>query len=477
MSSMHRRIFTFSISALAAMLCGCTVGPDYQRPSIPVPQSYKEIHTADWQKAQPADLFPKGQWWLVFNDPALNSLESQLNISNQNIKAAAAQYQQALALVQEARAAYFPSLSVNASSMQQVTGSAPNSGPIGSGNSDSSNVNQISLAASWEADLWGNVRRNVEANVAGAQISQAQLAAARLSAQASLAQFYFQLRGVDSDHQLLAATVKSDQKILTLTKEEFKNGTASMEDIVQARSQLENAQSLLINLGINRGQYEHAIAVLIGKAPADLSLPYHPFFGAPPVIPATLPSALLERRPDIAAAERGMAQANAQIGVAIAAYYPTLTLSPEASMQSINNFFRSPFYSWSVGPLLAQTLLDGGLRSATTAAARANYNATVAQYRQTVLAAFQNVEDNLVSVRVLKSQGVVQNKAAKDAEIALQLTLNQYQFGTASYINVLTSQVAAYNAEKSAVDITTLRMVSTVELINALGGGFVAPNA
>src|SRR3990167_7027091 len=191
-----KNFLLLSISTLTVMLCGCTVGPDYQRPSIPVPQSYKEIHTADWQKAQPADLFPKGQWWLVFNDPTLNSLESQLNISNQNIKAAAAQYQQALALVQEARAAYFPSLSVNASSMQQVTASASNFGSIGSGNSDSSNVNQISLAASWEADLWGNVRRNVEANVAGAQISQAQLAAAKLSAQASLAQFYVQLRGV-----------------------------------------------------------------------------------------------------------------------------------------------------------------------------------------------------------------------------------------------------------------------------------------
>lgn len=469
-----KNIFILFLISVAGFLSSCTVGPDYHRPSIPVPESYKEAK--NWQAAKPADLAPQGQWWLIFNSKTLNLLESQLNISNQTIVSAAAQYQQALFIVQEARAAYYPTLSLNASVIQQVT-SSPGFGGVGNFNNNnnnnaSTNVTQFSANGAWQADLWGNVRRTVEGDIAAAESSKAQLASARLTAQASLAQFYFELRGVDSDKKLLTQTVAADKGILALTKNLLHDGVDSMVNVVQARAQLETDQALLINLGINRGQYEHAIAVLIGEAPAQLSLPYNPFFGKPPVIPAQLPSQLLQRRPDIATAERNMAAANAQIGVAISAYFPTLNFSPVAMMQTLQGITSSPLYSWSVGPSLAQILFDGGLRSATTAAARANYNAVVATYRQTVLAAFQNVEDNLLAVRVLKSQAVMQNKAAKDSVLALNLTVNQFKAGTASYPTVLTAQLNAYSAEKSAVDVTTLRMTSTVALIAAFGGGF-----
>lgn len=472
-----KNIFKLATFTFTILLTACVVGPDYHRPPVAVPTAYKETRAKDWCVAKPADLNDRGQWWETFHEPTLNSLESQLNISNQNIAAAQAQYKQARALVDQARAAYFPTLSASATLVRQktvmpasVTASGLNSvnGPA--------TTHTAGLDASWEPDIWGSTHRSVEANIAAAQSSAAQLAATRLSAQASLAQYYFELRGVDSDKQLLDATVKGDQKILQLTQDRYKHGVAALSDVVQARSQLENAQALAINVGINRAQYEHAIAVLIGKTPAELSLPNKPFFGTPPTIPPQLPSQLLERRPDIAAAERTMAQANAQIGVAIAAYYPNLSFAPTAYVQNngYNNWFSMPLLSWAVGPTLAETLFDGGLRSANTAAARANYEATVAQYRQTVLAAFQDVEDNLASLRVLKSQAVVQNAAASDAKLALQLEINQYKAGTVAYSDVLTSQINAYNAEKSAVDVTTLRMTSTVGLIKALGGGWHA---
>jgi NodT family efflux transporter outer membrane factor (OMF) lipoprotein len=398
-----------------------------------------------------------------------------LNINNQNIIAANAQYRQARAIVDEARAGYFPTLSASLSVIRQYqsgSGSFSSSSSSSSSGAVTTTNNQASLNASWEPDIWGSVRRTVEADLSAAQSSEAQLAATRLSAQASLAQYYFELRGVDSDRELLDKTVKDDKKSLQLTLNRFHQGTGSKVDVLQARTQLEDAQALAINLGITRGQYEHAIAVLIGKAPADLSMSYRPFHGLPPLIPAQLPSQLLQRRPDIAAAERTVSQANAQIGVAIAAYFPTLTFTPAAAVQSFSNWFTQPIYSWSIGPVLAETLFDGGLRAATTRAARANYDATVAQYRQTVLSAFQDVEDNLVSLHVLKAQAVVQNQAARDAESTLALVINQYKAGTASYTDVIVQQIIVYNAEKAAVDVTTLRMTSSVGLIKALGGGW-----
>lgn len=466
-----RKIFYLFILLTDMTLSGCTVGPDYHRPSMPVPTSFKEAHTKNWNKATPADLFQRGKWWTVCHSPTLNALETQLTVNNQNIIAADAQYRQARALVDEARASYFPTLNTSLSSTRQYQGS--NTSSSGSSKSASTTTNnQANLNASWELDTWGSTRRTVEATVAAAQSSEAQLAATRLSAQAALAQYYFELRGVDSDRELSNKTVKDDKKALQLTLNRLHQGTGSMVDVVQARSQLENAEALDIHLNIIRGQYEHAIAVLIGKAPADFSLPSNPFYGLPPHIPLQLPSALLQRRPDIAAAERKMAQANAQIGVAIAAYFPTLTFSPTASVQSFSDWFSAPIYSWSIGPLLAETLFDGGLRAATTKAARANYDATVAQYRQTVLSAFQDVEDNLIALRVLKSQAIVQNQAAKDAKLALTLVMNKYKAGIASYPDVITAQINAYAAEKAAVDVTTLRMTSSVGLIKALGGGW-----
>jgi len=476
---------------ICLVLSGCMVGPNYHRPSIPVPAAYKEVHAKDWCVAKPADLFHRGQWWKIFHNKQLNVLEAQLNINNQNIAVADAQYQQARALVDEARAAYFPTLAASASLIfSQVAGSSGSTGSGSSGNSSSTSSGSggggsgsfsnatttysFGLNASWEPDIWGAVGRAVEASVAGAQASKAQLAAMRLSMQGSLAQDYYELRGVDSDKKLLDQTVHDDKKALQLTLNRFHQGVGSMVDVVQSRSQLETAQAQAINLGITRGQFEHAIAVLIGEAPADLTIKFHPFFGSPPTIPPQFPSRLLERRPDIAAAERNMAQANAQIGVAIAAYFPAFTFTPTGLIQGINNFFTAPLYSWSFGPQLAETILDGGLRAATVAAARANYHATVAQYRQTVLAAFQDVEDNLVAVHVLKKEYIVRYKAAKDAKLALQLVLNQYKAGTVAYTDVLVSQINAYNAEKAAVDVTTLRMTFTVGLIKALGGGWNA---
>ena len=471
MMKLYFKLFLLLFSL--ALLASCTVGPDYKRPEIPTPAAYKELskNQQKWQPAKPADLVDRGKWWVVFHSPTLNALEEQVNISNQTIATAVAQYQQALAIVLEARSQYYPTLSLNASVIQQITTAT---GSVSSLSSNSSNVSQLSLNAPWQVDLWGNVRRTVEADIAGAQVSKAQLAGARLSAQASLAQYYFELRGVDSDRDLLTKTVVSDKNILRLTKNLYKDGVDSLVDVVQAQSQLETDQALLINLGVSRGQYEHAIAVLIGKAPAELTLPYRPFYGKPPEVPAQLPSELLERRPDVAAAERNMAVANAQIGVAISAFFPTLNLAPQVLLQSLSGFFSNPLYSWSIGPVFSQVLFDGGLRGATTLAAKANYDAMVATYRQTVLAAFQNVEDNLVAVNVLKSQFVVQDKAAKDAETALLLTVNQFRSGTVAYPNVLTAQRTAYAAEKKAVDVTTLRMTNTVGLITALGGGFDA---
>jgi NodT family efflux transporter outer membrane factor (OMF) lipoprotein len=314
----------------------------------------------------------------------------------------------------------------------------------------------------------------VEANAAGAQASAAQLALVRLSSQATLAQTYFQLRALDKDQKILDDTVVDYRKALKLTKNRYASGVAGRTDVVQAQSQLDNARALAINNRIGRAQFEHAIAVLLGEPPANLSIPAEPLTAKPPAIPLEVPSALLERRPDVAQSERLAAEANAQIGVAIAAYFPTLTLSGTASEQNRNyaHWFSIPALNWSLGPQLAETIFDGGLRKATTAAARANYEATVATYRQTVLTAFQDVEDNLVSLRVLKQQSVAENSAAASARLALKLIFNQYKSGTAAYSDVITAQTAAYTAEKSAADINGLRMTAAVGLVKALGGGW-----
>lgn len=484
----HQRILLI----LAILLSSCTIGPDYVKPSAPVPAQFKEAEH-HWKVAQPQDAQDRGEWWTVFNDPCLNTLEKQVNAANQTIINADANYRQALALVDEARASYFPTASITPSITRQkkgsgstafistssngvtTTGTAAGTGSSAS-NSSVTTSHSLAFAASWEPDLWGSVSRSVEASRAGAEASHALLASTQLSAQASLAQLYFQVRALDQDQQLLDRTVVEYRKALQLTQFQYASGVAARADIVQAQSQLEVAEAQAINNKINRAQYEHAMAILVGKPPAEFSLPPLPLAALPPRIPLTLPSTLLERRPDVAQAERLMAQANAQIGVAIAAYFPTLTLSATASVahSGYAHWFSIPALGWAIGPQLAATILDGGLRKATTQAARASYDATVASYRQTVLAAFQDVEDNLISLRVLEREAIVQNKAARDARQALQLVLNQYKAGTVAYANVITAQTAAFTAEKNAADITGLRMTSAVGLIKALGGGWCA---
>jgi NodT family efflux transporter outer membrane factor (OMF) lipoprotein len=492
----------FSLALLTGILSACTVGPDYVRPPAVVPVKYKEATSKQWKVATPQDNCNRGEWWRIFNDAQLNALESQVNISNQTIKTNEAQYRQAVALVNEARANYFPTVTGAVSITRQKSGSGGSSGTFlsssssstapatnpdgspstaGSFSSVSSGANittshSLLLNATWEPDIWGNIRRTVEASIAGAQATAAQVALARLSAQASLAQFYFELRGLDNSQKILNNTVNDYKRALALTQHQYAAGVVARADIIQAQSQLQSAQALAINNGVNRAIYEHAIATLIGVPPSCFSLAARAGNVKPPFIPTSVPSALLERRPDIAQAERLAAQASAQIGVAIAAYYPTLTLTASTSYQhqGFNNWFSLPGAGWSLGPQLAETLFDGGLRKATVDAARANYDATIASYRQVVLAAFQDVEDNLSSLRILKQQYIAQSKAAASARHALALVMNQYKAGVVPYSSVITAQIAAYTAEKSASDVMYLEMTSASGLVKALGGGWNA---
>ena len=501
MSLFYQRLKKALIVTAILLPTSCAVGPDYVRPPVATPSKFKEakdkkiIDAAKkqhWKIAEPKDHFSRGEWWRIFNDKKLNALETQLNNSNQTVLTAAANYRQAKALVDEARASFFPTLSGSLSlSRQKGSGSSSfisnsstgttSTGVATTGSAGSQVFSSHSwlLDATWEPDIWGLVRRTVEASQAGADASGALLDATRLSAQGSLAQFYFELRALDSDQKFLDSTVISYKKALQLTRHQYKSGVASRADIVQAQSQLESAQALAINNGVNRAIYEHAIAVLIGVPPSDFSIPFSPLASQPPPIPISIPSALLERRPDIAQAERLMAQANAQIGVAIAAYFPTLSLTASANSNArdagLSQLFQFPVVGWAYGPQLTQLIYDGGLRSATIAAARAGYDSTVASYRQVVLTAFQNVEDSLATLRILNDQAIVQNQAAASAKEALQLVINQYKAGTVAYSSVITAQITAFSAEKSALDVTGLRMTAAVGLIKALGGGWDNP--
>jgi NodT family efflux transporter outer membrane factor (OMF) lipoprotein len=485
----------FFIFLLSLTLCACTVGPNYVRPNVNVPEKFKEAPKG-WKTAEPKDTFYHGEWWKIFNDPELNSLELQLNNSNQSIATAEANYRQARALVDEARASYFPIVSASAALTRQITRSSGSSSfqsttttdTNGSTNSTSTSSgsavsnkgtgtsHSVLLDATWEPDIWGAVRRSVEASTTGAEASDALLAATRLSSQATLAQTYYQLRTTDIAQHLLDQTVSDYKKSLALTQHRYASGVVARTDVVQAQSQLQSAQALAINNKLTRSKFEHAIAVLIGITPAELSLAPKNQILRPPKIPSAIPSSLLERRPDVAQAERLMAQANAQIGVAISAYFPTLSLSATATYahSGYNNWFSVPGLNWALGPQLAQTIFDGGLRSATVAAARAGYDSTVASYRQTVLAAFQDTEDNLASVRLLKDEATVQRQAANSARLALKLVMNQYKSGTVAYSDVITAQTNSYNAEKIASDVVGTEMTSAVGLIKSLGGGWDA---
>ena len=475
-------------AALLVPASACTVGPDYVRPSMISPDSYKELD--GWKIARPADALARGLWWEFFGDPQLNALEARVSISNQNLAVAEAQYRQARALVRAARAAYFPTVTLGLGytrSRQSTTFSVGSGGTSSAGGASSAggisgfsgqprSDFEVALDFSWELDVWGRVRRAVESNRASAQASAGDLEAARLSFQAELAQDYFQLRTVDAQKQLLDETISAFEKFLRLTQDRFASGVASQADVVQAETQLKTTQAQAIDVGVQRAQLEHAIAILMGQAPSSFSLSPTPLVATPPAIPIGVPSELLERRPDIAAAERRVAAANAQIGVAVAAFYPTITLNASSGLEGSNlaKWFAAANRFWSVGPGISQTVFDGGLRRAQTDAARAAYNATVAAYRQTVLAAFQGVEDNLVALRILEEENAVQDEAVQAARKSVDLTTNQYKAGTVSYLNVITAQTIALTDEITAIQIRGRRMAAAVLLVQALGGGWTA---
>ncbi|RQP34952.1 efflux transporter outer membrane subunit [Burkholderia ubonensis] len=464
--------------ATVVLLAGCAVGPDYHRPDTPMPAAFKEA-PAGWKVAQPADGADRGAWWRVYGDPQLDALIDKLNASNQTIAQSAAAYRQARALVAEARAAYFPTVGLTASGSRSRTPraslSSGSSSSFGGGSSGSIGISySVGLDASWEPDLWGKVSRTVGAQRAGEAAAAADLANARLSQQATLAQTYFQLRTADTLQMLLDDTVASYARSLQLTQNRYAQGVAARADVIQAQTQLQSAQAAAIDNGVARAQYEHAIATLIGEPASTFSLPPLPLAAEPPVTPVGVPSALLERRPDIAAAERRAAAANEQIGVAISAFFPTLTLSAQGGVQSSvwSNLFTLPARFWTVGPQLAATLFDAGLRAAQTEAARATYDQDVAAYRLSVLTAFQDVEDNLASQRILAQEIDVQRQAVDSAEHALAIVTNQYKAGTVGYLNVLTAQTTAFTAHQKLATIAGQRMVSSVGLVKALGGGW-----
>lgn len=467
-----RDMKTIALAAALATLGACMAGPDYVRPGVDAPAQYKE--TGEWKVAQPRDGAGRGRWWEIFGDPQLDALMEKIDISNQNLRIAEAQYRQARALVQSARAALFPTLDGNVS----ITRSRSPTGAVGGTTAGRVITSRAaSLDASWEADLWGRLGRAVEANEAGAQASAADLAVARLSAQAELAQDYFQLRVLDVQRQLLDDTVAAFRKSLDLTKNRYAAGVAGKVDVVQAETQLKSTQAQAIDLGVQRAQLEHAIALLIGKPPSGLSIERVPLTVVMPVIPPGLPSDLLERRPDIAAAERRVAAANAQIGVAQAAFFPSLTLSASTGFRSAEAplWLTTPSRFWSIGPAIAQTIFDAGRRRALTDQAIAAYDASVAGYRQTVLAGFQEVEDNLAALHVLEQEAQMQDDAVRAARESMLLTMNQYKAGTISYLNVVTVQTTQLTNERTAVGILGRRLTAAVLLVKALGGGWHIP--
>jgi NodT family efflux transporter outer membrane factor (OMF) lipoprotein len=442
----------------------CAVGPNYQRPKLDAAPSYKEA--ADWKPSEPNDAFNRGPWWEIFKDDALNQLEVRIDISNENVKAAAAAFDQSRALVAEARAGYWPTIGVSAGRQR---GSQLGGGPTRT-------TDSAGISADWALDIWGQVRRTTESNRALAQSSAAALTAARLSAQAELATDYFELRAQDQLQKLLDDTVVAEQLSLKLTESRYHFGVAARADVVSAEAQLLSSQAQQVNAKIQRGILEHAIAVLIGQQPAAFSLPSTSMRADVPTVPAGIPSTLLERRPDVAEAERKVAAANAQIGVATAAFFPSLTLSgsDQYSSHSWSHLISVPNRIWSLGPQLAETLIDGGLRRAQVAAARAAYDASVATYRQTVLAGFQQVEDEIVTLRVLEQQAVIEEAAVAAAREAEKLTLNQYKAGTVPYSSVITAQTTRLSAEQTALAVLSTRLQASVALIEAIGGGWSA---
>lgn len=451
-----------------SVLCGCAVGPDYVRPNITMPTAYKE--NSGWVQATPADNQDKGEWWRAFNDATLDDLEQRVMSGNQSIALAAANYEQARALVREQRAQMFPSVDLSAGATRANT-SASTSTSTGT---QSGNVYKVAIGASWEADVWGRIRRSVENARDTAQASAADLANARLSAQGELASDYWQLRETDAEIDLVASTVEAYQRSLQIAQNRYSARVAAKTDVLQAQTQLAATQSELAGLEERRAQLEHAVAVLVGETPEQFTLVKAQWSSTAPMIPAVVPGDLLQRRPDIAAAERRVAAANAQIGVQTAAYFPTLSLSGSdgSSATAISELFKASTYVWSLGISAAETIFDAGSRKASVAAAKAEYQGTVASYRQAVLTALQDVEDQLIALDVLQRQYELRQQASAAADEAEQLTLNQYRAGLISYTDVVSVQATALTARTSLAQAARDRQVTTIALIQALGGGW-----
>lgn len=454
--------------ALMLVCSACTVGPNYHRPAAIVPTRYKEL--AGWTIAKPLDGVTRGPWWLIYRDPLLDSLLRQVNVNNQTVKADEAAYRQAVALVREAQASFYPTVGANTG----VT--RANQGGAGSRGFSAGPITQYTLegSADWAPDVWGRIRREVESQTAAAQVGAADLADAQLSEQGTLATDYFNLRAQDSMIQLLRQTAAAYRSALRITQNQFNAGTVSQLDVATAQAQLQSVVAMLIGVGVLRAQYEHAIAVLIGRPPAALSIPFSPMPRAVPVVPPGLPSTLLERRPDIAAAERTMQEENALIGVAVAGYYPDISLSALGGFvgSPIGQLFNVADRVWSLGAAGTETLYEGGLRPAQVAAARATYDQAVATYRQTVLSAFQQVEDELVALRIYQHQAIAQATAVAAAQRAVTLALNEYQAGTVAYTTVITQQETLLADQQAALTVQQNRLVASVALIEALGGGW-----
>lgn len=456
---------------LALLLSGCTLGPDYHRPEMSVPVHYKEAK--GWQQATPQDDLHKGEWWAVYHDATLSSLLSQVSINNQNVANYAAQYRQAQALASQSRAELFPSLGYDSS----VTRSGSHA-TTGSSQRTTSSSHQAELSASWELDLWGKLRRTLEENKASAQASAAELANITLSAQSELAQDYFQLRIMDQKIALYQQSIDAYQRYLTVIENKYQTGSESRATLAQAQMQLESARASAQDYQWQRAQMEHAIALLVGKAPADFSLPVAKLDATLPTVPAALPTQLLQRRPDIAYAERNVAAANAAVGVAITGYFPDLTLSASGgvSASTLHNLFSLPNRIWSLGPELSGTLLDFGATSSQVEQARASYDASVASYRQSVLEALQEVEDELVELNTLQGEMASQQRATAAAQESARVTRNQYDAGMIDYLDVATTENSSLSEQQNLLSLQSTQWVSSVALIAALGGGWQAPN-
>jgi NodT family efflux transporter outer membrane factor (OMF) lipoprotein len=462
----------------AALAAACAVGPDYHRPQFDAAANYKEA--GDWKPSEPNDVLSRGPWWKIFNDDVLDGLESQIDISNQNVKAAEAAFEQSRALVSQARAGFWPTIAANLGLQRQgQPAGTTNAAGVLTSTTRTVNTYTAGVSANWDIDIWGKIRRNTESNVASAQASSAALAAARLSAQSELAIDYFELRAQDQLEKLLDDTVVAETQSLKITQSRYNFGVAARADVVTAETQLLSSQAQQVNAKIQRAVLEHAVAVLIGKQPAEFTVAPSAMRADVPTVPAGVPSTLLERRPDVAEAERKMAAANAQIGVAKAGYFPDLTLTgrDQYTSTTFSRLIRNSNRIWAAGPALAQTVFDGGLVRAQVRGARAAYEGTVDSYRQTVLASFQQVEDEIVTLRVLEQEGAIEDETVKKAREAEALTLNQYKAGTVPYSSVITAQTVRLSAEETALQVLSSRLQASVALIEALGGGWDASQA